>query len=161
MRLVADFDSSDPYGGLLDWLNRRALDSWDIPTLQSELVENLVQLGFSLQRMHVGVPMLHPLYVVGAYTWRPGSGVETDLYAREATTADVWRKTPMRPIYESGAEDGSVSRGSCIDSNHEPEIWLTYYATEDERRLWQDETGGSLPPTEPVPYPRQMPRRPH
>ena len=48
----------------------------------------------------------------------------------------------------------------CIDINLDPEIWLRHYATEDERNTWQQDTGGVLPPCEPPPYPRRMPRWP-
>lgn len=47
----------------------------------------------------------------------------------------------------------------CLDDN-DMESWLTYYATDDERAQWSDETGLQLPPRQPLPYPRQMPRRP-
>ncbi|MCA9149095.1 MAG: hypothetical protein KDA92_07350 [Planctomycetales bacterium] len=48
----------------------------------------------------------------------------------------------------------------CIDVNDNPDVWLRYYATEEEREIWQDETGGTLPPSEDPPYPRRMPRWP-
>ncbi len=47
----------------------------------------------------------------------------------------------------------------CIDAADDPEIWLRYYATPEERELWQEETGGRLPTSEPPPFPRRMPRR--
>jgi hypothetical protein len=47
----------------------------------------------------------------------------------------------------------------CIDAADDPEVWLRYYATQDERQTWQEETGGVLPPSQPPPYPRRMPRR--
>lgn len=48
----------------------------------------------------------------------------------------------------------------CLDASDNPEIWLTYYATDTERQQWQEETGGELPPSQPTPFPRRMPRRP-
>ncbi len=48
----------------------------------------------------------------------------------------------------------------CLDLDHDVEIWLRYYATEEERSGWSEETGLPLPPSEPPPYPRRMPRRP-
>ena len=48
----------------------------------------------------------------------------------------------------------------CIDVNQDPEIWLKYYATDDERKAWQQDFGGALPSCEPPPFPRQMPRWP-
>jgi hypothetical protein len=48
----------------------------------------------------------------------------------------------------------------CFDFSEEPEIWLRYYASPEERQTWAEETGQPLPPHEPPPYPRKMPRRP-
>ncbi len=48
----------------------------------------------------------------------------------------------------------------CLDANDDPETWLRYYASDDERDEWQAETGLPLPPSEPSPYPRKMPCRP-
>jgi hypothetical protein len=47
----------------------------------------------------------------------------------------------------------------CVDVENEPEVWLTYYASDEERDAWADETGLPLPPQLPPPYPRRMPRR--
>jgi hypothetical protein len=47
----------------------------------------------------------------------------------------------------------------CIDADEDPEAWLRYYATREEREAWQEETQGCLPPSEPPPFPRRMPRR--
>jgi len=47
----------------------------------------------------------------------------------------------------------------CLDDNSDPEIWLTYYATEEERKGWAEESGLPLPPVKPPPFPRKMPRR--
>jgi hypothetical protein len=48
----------------------------------------------------------------------------------------------------------------CLDDSGEPETWLRYYATPQERAGWAAETGLPLPVAEPAPYPRRMPRRP-
>jgi hypothetical protein len=48
----------------------------------------------------------------------------------------------------------------CLDPSHDPDVWLRYYATEDERQGWQEETGSRLPPAEPAPFPRHIPRGP-
>ncbi len=46
----------------------------------------------------------------------------------------------------------------CIDE-HDDETWLRYYASPVERRRWQEQNDGDLPPSEMPPYPRQMPSR--
>ena len=48
----------------------------------------------------------------------------------------------------------------CSDTDGDPEIWLRYYATEEERLLWADDFEGPLPPHEDPPYPRELPRAP-
>lgn len=48
----------------------------------------------------------------------------------------------------------------CIDVDEDPETWLSYYASEDERDEWALRTGQRLPAVQPVPYRRKMPRRP-
>jgi hypothetical protein len=48
----------------------------------------------------------------------------------------------------------------CADTSGEPEKWLRYYATIEERDVWQDETGGDLPPMCDPPFPRELPREP-
>jgi hypothetical protein len=47
-----------------------------------------------------------------------------------------------------------------LDIDAQPEIWLTYYASDEERQAWREETGQKLPAKADPPYPRRMPRRP-
>jgi hypothetical protein len=47
-----------------------------------------------------------------------------------------------------------------LDIDAQPEIWLTYYASDEERQAWHEETGQKLPAKADPPYPRRMPRRP-
>jgi hypothetical protein len=47
----------------------------------------------------------------------------------------------------------------CLDDSDDPEMWLRYYASPQERESWAEETGMRLPPSETAPYPRRMPRR--
>jgi len=51
-------------------------------------------------------------------------------------------------------------RWHCLDMDDQPETWLRYYASEEEREGWQEETHCELPPSEKPPFPRRMPRRP-
>ena len=48
----------------------------------------------------------------------------------------------------------------CANVGGDPETWLRYYATEEERQAWAAETAGMLPPEEQPPYQRQLPRAP-
>ena len=46
----------------------------------------------------------------------------------------------------------------CLDPDDDPEIWLKYYASSEERESWAEETGSEIPPREDPPYARRMPR---
>jgi hypothetical protein len=48
----------------------------------------------------------------------------------------------------------------CANTTGDPETWLRYYASPEEREAWEQEFNFPLPPSEPPPYPRQMPRHP-
>lgn len=48
----------------------------------------------------------------------------------------------------------------CADAGGDPEVWLRYYATDEDRRNWIESSDGPLPPVEPLPFPRKLPRRP-
>ena len=48
----------------------------------------------------------------------------------------------------------------CAGASGDPEIWLRYYATEEDRQAWSDAYRQPLPPTEDPPYPRHLPGDP-
>lgn len=52
---------------------------------------------------------------------------------------------------------GNYLHWHCVDKSADPETWLRYYASPQERQRWSQETGKELPPAEPPPYPRVMP----
>lgn len=45
----------------------------------------------------------------------------------------------------------------CVDEETEPEVWLTYYASDRQRAEWQREHGGELPPRRQPPCSRRLP----
>jgi hypothetical protein len=47
-----------------------------------------------------------------------------------------------------------------LDAEAQPDVWLSYYASDEERDGWAADTGQPLPPRARPPYPRRMPRRP-
>jgi hypothetical protein len=49
----------------------------------------------------------------------------------------------------------------CIDSEGDEDIWLRYYASEQERGEWQSKHAGDLPRSCSPPHCRKMPRRPY
>ncbi len=48
----------------------------------------------------------------------------------------------------------------CLDDDNDPEIWLRYYASDEDRAAWAEDSNLPLPPSETPPHPRRMPRRP-
>ena len=108
------------YADVLELLHTRSLEGWDIPAFMSEVVGCLGSLGMQLYRVQFGQPILHPLYAVGAYTWYRNSGVEVDTYARGPEEEGAFRRSPIRPIFESGALDGRYRIRVGSDSDRFP-----------------------------------------
>jgi len=48
----------------------------------------------------------------------------------------------------------------CADVGGDAEVWLRYYASEDDRQRWVEEFHEELPPAELPPHPRMLPRVP-
>jgi len=48
----------------------------------------------------------------------------------------------------------------CANTSGDPETWLRYYASQEEREIWALETGQSPPAAEQLPCCRQLPRAP-
>jgi len=48
----------------------------------------------------------------------------------------------------------------CADVGGDPDVWLRYYASEEERQMWAEQFDGALPPHESPPYPRRLPHHP-
>jgi len=48
----------------------------------------------------------------------------------------------------------------CANIEENPEVWLRYYATPEEREMWAEENNQPLPPQEEPPFRRELPRAP-
>ena len=48
----------------------------------------------------------------------------------------------------------------CANTDDKSDVWLRYYASEEDRQAWQEETNGLLPPLEDPPFRRRLPRAP-
>jgi len=55
---------------------------------------------------------------------------------------------------------GNYLHWDCTGPNPDPEVWLRYYATEEERTDWSATYRQPLPPAAPPPHPRKLPREP-
>ncbi len=47
----------------------------------------------------------------------------------------------------------------CADSSGDPDTWLRYYASDEERQWWAEHWQGALPAKRERPYPRQLPQQ--
>lgn len=52
---------------------------------------------------------------------------------------------------------GKKLHWQCIDPRFEEQTWLTYYADDLEREIWESKNGQAAPTRLPVPYPRETP----
>lgn len=53
---------------------------------------------------------------------------------------------------------GNVFTWHCVDQDCDSDLWLRYYASEEDRDMWQEFNPGQLlPPREIPPYPRILP----
>lgn len=65
------------------------------------------------------------------------------------------------PSYEKRIE-GSPAwlHWDCADAGNNSDAWLSYYASDEERDDWAEHVEEQLPPKQPLPFPRNLPRRP-
>lgn len=65
------------------------------------------------------------------------------------------------PVREKKIDQGTnYIHWDCAGASGDPETWLRYYATPDEREAWSEAYHQPLPPCDTPPYPRQLPREP-
>lgn len=58
------------------------------------------------------------------------------------------------------ADIDSYLHWDCADASRNPEIYLRYYASDQERLEWEDEHGYPPPQRTRAPFPRQLPKKP-
>ena len=67
----------------------------------------------------------------------------------------------MLPAREKKIDSGTnFLHWDCAGASGDPEIWLRYYASEDERQAWAETYRQPLPPVCRPPFPRHLPREP-
>lgn len=65
------------------------------------------------------------------------------------------------PAYEKKLDrQGTYLHWDCANIGDDPEAWLRFYASPEEREVWQDETGEDLPPQAQPPHVRNLPKAP-
>ncbi len=58
------------------------------------------------------------------------------------------------------ADIDSYLHWDCADASRNPEIYLRYYASDQERLEWEEEHGYAPPQRIRAPFPRQLPKKP-
>lgn len=65
------------------------------------------------------------------------------------------------PSYEKKLDRmGTYLHWDCANLGEDAEAWLCYYASPEEREVWQDETGETAPATAEPPHRRDLPKAP-
>lgn len=65
------------------------------------------------------------------------------------------------PAYEKKMDrQTSYLHWDCANTGDDPEAWLRFYASPEERQLWEEETGHDAPAPVDPPYLRQLPKAP-
>jgi hypothetical protein len=65
------------------------------------------------------------------------------------------------PAREKKIDSGTAHlHWDCAGASGDPEVWLRYYATEEERQCWAETYRQPLPSRARRPFPRQLPREP-
>jgi hypothetical protein len=66
------------------------------------------------------------------------------------------------PVREKKIDSGTnYIHWDCAGASGDPEIWLRYYATPQEREMWSEAYRQPLPDVAEPPYPRHLPREPN
>ena len=110
-------DTEKAFSRILEMLHQRSLEGWEVTDLIGELAECLGDSGMKLCRIQIGRPILHPLYVVGAYTWYQDKRIELDNYTRGPDEEKAFRESPFYPVFKSGKNEGrfQIQAGSESD----------------------------------------------
>lgn len=65
------------------------------------------------------------------------------------------------PTHEKRVRRGNnYLHWDCANTDGDPETWLRFYASQEEREIWALETHETPPPAEEPPYNRRLPRAP-
>ena len=113
-------DTEKAFGEILEMLHRRSLQGWEITDLIGELADCLGASGMRLCRIQIGRPILHPLYVVGAYTWYQDKRIELDNYTRGPDEEKAFRESPFYPVFKSGQNEGRFQIRAGSESDRFP-----------------------------------------
>ena len=133
---------------MLDWERAPVLPigSWFEPELTPPAPDLLDDRQLARQ-LEVLVGQLYERHVVLEFTDHLDDRQLYCLILRDILPAQEKRlSTPSRFLH-----------WQCLDERADTDIWLAYYATDRQRKSWQQENGGRLPARSAPPYPRRLP----
>ena len=70
----------------------------------------------------------------------------------------IWRNILPSPEKQIDCTEHYL-HWDCANTSENPELWLRYYASDEERRVWESQNWEPLPPMQIPPYPRHLPRQ--
>ena len=125
----------------------RQVCKWFTPELKLPFPDTLDELELH-QLLHHTIEQLYSKSIVLEFTEHLS---DRDLYC--LILRDIL------PSFEKQIESSSAHlQWQCIDPVRDESIWLTFYASDDERTAFQNESGRELPARAATPYPRQLPQ---
>ncbi|MCH2595837.1 MAG: hypothetical protein MKZ95_08520 [Pirellulales bacterium] len=136
---------------MLDWERAPILPicDWFVPSLELPAPETLDE-----ERLHVLLyETIHKLYDQRIVLDFTDHLTDRQLYC--LICRDIL------PAHEKRIERlSNYLHWDCANTNDDPDIWLRYYASDEDREAWEAEMGGELPKMEDPPYVRHLPRAP-
>lgn len=135
---------------MLDWERAPALpiSKWFTPELSLPRLEDLSDVDLS-HLLQDTIEQLYSQRIILEFTEHLS---DRELFC--LITRDIL------PSYEKKIDNPkNYLHWHCLDDS-DVDVWLSYYATDEEREGWFEENGGSLPPRKKLPFVRTMPKRP-
>ena len=134
---------------MLEWERAPILpiSQWFTPHLELPAPQELTDVQLS-EILNTVILMLFEKGIVLEYTEHLSDRQLYCLIIRDILTSE--EKRVQLP--------GRFMKWQCLDARLDEELWLQYYATEEEREVWAD-TFGTVPPAKcELPYKRYVPR---
>ena len=99
--MTANTNQNDTIRPIIDWLLEQALADFQLGDLVTGIAERLVETGYALQRFHVTVRILHPIYSGTAFTWSRGGGLQRAAFGRADSASNAWLNSPLNHMLKS------------------------------------------------------------
>lgn len=144
-------DENDFLQSMLEWERAPIVPicDWFSPRLELPYPDDLtnVQLG---ELLYATIDQLYEQHIVLDFT---------DHLSDRQLYCLIFRD--ILPAHEKMIQRrDSFLHWDCANTDGDPEIWLRFYASDEERQTWEQETQCTLPEVDEPPFPRDLPRAP-